>query len=407
MTKKTRLLILLGCIILFLLAAPYIVLYSLGYRVDFLHRKIVATGGIYVKALPQGVTIKVDSNTTTTGLLNSYVFVKNLLPSNYSVSITKSGYFDYQKTLPVTEKEVTKLETVTLFKQKYLFTSLFNFSEKQSKRSIVTWSDDSKRAIISENNDYFLLNLSLEPATVTPLPVLTGAKDIHFNAQNTSELFFLKNGNLYSTLQTAPIESGVIAYMVNNQTVTWLGADGLLYTTNIPIALTTKMTLQPLPIKKTTTYTLKSIAGNTYLQNGTTLLRFSPTTALFENVYTPVTALILSPNASHLLYCNDHEILVSLSNGKNIVSINKVSGLVKDCSWVNDNYVMYSVNDSILISETNTQGNVNTIILPSTITLPNNTIIAIQAPQLVINQQDKKLYLFTQNQLFSSERLVP
>ena len=125
MTKKTRLIILLICVILFLIITPYIVLYSLGYRIDFAKRRIIATGGIYVRVLPQGTDIIIDSKIQNkTGLFSNSIFVQDLLPRQHNILIKKEGYYDYQKNLPVKEKEVTKLENVILFKQKILFETL-------------------------------------------------------------------------------------------------------------------------------------------------------------------------------------------------------------------------------------------------------------------------------------------
>ncbi len=52
MTKKNRLIILLILAFLFFAITPYMLLYSMGYRIDVAQMKIRATGGIYVKALP-------------------------------------------------------------------------------------------------------------------------------------------------------------------------------------------------------------------------------------------------------------------------------------------------------------------------------------------------------------------
>ena len=122
MTRKTRFIMLLICVALFLAVVPYIVLYSLGYRVDFVHQRISTTGGIYVRVEPAPANISVDSAPEITpGYFSNSVFVQNLLPGQHSVSIKKDGYYDYYKTLVVREKEVTKLEEVTLFKKDIIF----------------------------------------------------------------------------------------------------------------------------------------------------------------------------------------------------------------------------------------------------------------------------------------------
>ena len=93
MSKQIRFIILLICAVLFFIITPYILLYSLGYRVDFENRKIVTTGGIYVRVLPQGADVIIDSKISNkTGLFSNSVFVQDLLPKQHMVLIKKDGY---------------------------------------------------------------------------------------------------------------------------------------------------------------------------------------------------------------------------------------------------------------------------------------------------------------------------
>lgn len=92
MTKRNRLKIFLICIALFLIITPYIILSALGYRVDFENKKIVATGGIYVRVLSEKTDIIIDSKARdTTSIFSNSVFVQNLLPRQHSVLIQKEG----------------------------------------------------------------------------------------------------------------------------------------------------------------------------------------------------------------------------------------------------------------------------------------------------------------------------
>ncbi len=125
MTIRTRLIILGLCVAIFFIAGPYIVLYSLGYRVNFETWEINGTGGIYVYAQPEPESVLIDNlHAKNTGFFSSAVFVQNLMPGPHTVLVQKDGYHDYRKTLEVAEKEVTKLENVTLFKKDIVFSSV-------------------------------------------------------------------------------------------------------------------------------------------------------------------------------------------------------------------------------------------------------------------------------------------
>ena len=98
MTKKTRLIILLVCVACFFVIAPILVFYSMGYRFDFERMKITATGGIYVRTFPSADQITIDSNISQKpGLFSNWIFVQSLMPSDHSVLVKKSGYYDYSK----------------------------------------------------------------------------------------------------------------------------------------------------------------------------------------------------------------------------------------------------------------------------------------------------------------------
>lgn len=113
------------CVLLFLSITPYIIGYSLGYRIDVEQKKIVATGGIYLRAWPSPADVYIDSKLIDkTSLVTNSVFTQNLLPKNHLVTVKKDGYFDYQKTLTVKGKEVTKLEHILLVKKDIVFEAL-------------------------------------------------------------------------------------------------------------------------------------------------------------------------------------------------------------------------------------------------------------------------------------------
>ncbi len=125
MSKRARLIILIICIVAFFLLTPFVVGYSLGYRIDFEQKKIVATGGIYLRAWPSPAQVFVDSKPVDqTSLITNSIFAQNLFPRNHTITMKKESYFDYQKTLEVKEKEVTKLEHIILFKKNIAFQAL-------------------------------------------------------------------------------------------------------------------------------------------------------------------------------------------------------------------------------------------------------------------------------------------
>lgn len=355
MTKRTRFIILALCVILFFIVAPYIIIYSLGYRIDFEQKKIVITGGIYVKALPQGADVIVDSKISNrTSLLSPSVFVQNLLPKQHSILIKKDGYFDYKKSLEVKEKEVTRLERVILFKEKITF------------------------------------------------EILTDKTNSPFSKKDPQQLFIIRNNNLYknSPGETVAILKKLMAFEVSGNNIIWMGLDGFLYSSSQDGKTTDQLSQTPLKINKDSSYKLTIISQNIFLRENNMLLLFNQKTKTFESFYNLVKDLKMSPDGQKILYYNDNEILYSYLNSDNPekIFLNRFSEKIKDCFWLNDNYLIFDLGEKIVISEIDNRGNINMITLPQTLSLTD---------KISFNQEDKKLYILTKNSLLSSEKLIP
>lgn len=475
MTKKTRFIILLICAVLFLIITPYIVLYSLGYRIDFAERKIIATGGIYVRALPSGADIIIDYKIKNkTGFFSNAIFVQNLLPKLHNVFIKKTGYYDYQKSILVKEKEVTKLENVILFKQNILFDLLENgvdyFStapdnntllvkktesntanknkinfevinlttkEKQNFSLIIKtlaknekiqfanwliqWSNDSNKALLNIKDDYFLLDFSLREPKITNLAFLSGLKEPSFNPDNSDQIFFVKNKNLYLnskepililknviSYQIIPITSGIPEQVGIYQNITWFSDDGFLYGSDIEGKRINKISLQNFSIKKDSSYKITNVSSKIFLQEDDSLFLLNENLKIFEKFHSPVKTFKISPDKQKILYFNNNEIFYSFlgSMNQNIL-LSKSPEKINDYYWLNNDYLIFNSGNKTTISEINNKDNINTVTLSQVISLPDGKNIDIQKPKIFFNQQDKKLYILTKDSLLVSEKLIP
>ncbi|MFH1730000.1 MAG: carboxypeptidase-like regulatory domain-containing protein [Pseudomonadota bacterium] len=114
MTLKKRRIILVLCVLAFLIVAPFVLLYSNGYRLDS-HFHLTQTGGLYVASPVSGAQIFVNNTLKrTTNLLQSGLFLQNLKPGNYSVLIAKEGYWPWKKDLDVKEQMVSEARALIL-----------------------------------------------------------------------------------------------------------------------------------------------------------------------------------------------------------------------------------------------------------------------------------------------------
>jgi len=447
MTKKTRLLILVICVVCFFVIAPMLVAYSMGYRFDLEKNKVVATGGIYVRTFPSAGQITIDSNISQKpGFLANSVFVQSLLPKDHTVSIKKDGYYDYSKTLPVKENEVTKLENVLLiktfigFKQTaekidYFSTAINNqniitavagaksttfsyipidtnsptqtFSIAQAGKVLdIKWSNDSSRALIKIQNYginyYYLFNSTVKKPTTARLSYLDkNTQQISFNPQNSQEMFFIKNKILYSVKnnKTASVIKNIITYKFSGNNITWLSTDGLLYNSNANGEIIDKLITKNITISPTQNYQIFNLSGKIFFQSGDSLFYLNQDTKKLEDITPPETNYkiidSLDENKNlNLIYCNKDKIyLYSFADKK----FNKIfSGTdINNCQWINNSYITFTEGNKIVISEIDYRSNINSVTLPQT------------ASNIYFNQQDGKIYLFTNNVLLSSDKITP
>lgn len=347
MTIKTRMMLLIGCAVVFFIAAPYIVFYSLGYRVNFATWQINGTGGIYVYAVPEPESILIDGKVAkNTGLFSTAVFAQNLMPGTHQVFIKKDGYFDYQKNLQVEEKEVTKLENVTLFKKDIAFATMPDI-----------------------------------PATET-LPAKTAAMQFAELSKNPDDIFTLKKNAIYAAGKTEPLMKNVVAYVVAASTITWLSTDGFLYESSLAEITPRKITEQAFVIQPGEKYQFKK-----------------------------------SPDSQKIMYFNEHQIFISsgAQNHQTVALLDAYANIITDVQWINNDYLVIAVGDpstgswqaNIIISEIDSRGNINKITMPAALPLLQGETLTLKTPAILLRQQDKKLYIFTQKELVVSERLVP
>ncbi len=332
----------------------------------------MATGGIYIKALPQGTDIIIDSTIKNkTGLFFNSVFVQDLLPKKHSVLIKKDGYYDYKKNLEVKGNEVTKLENVILFKKSIIF-------------EIVTDKTQSPFEQQNNHNTFTIINNNLYYSEIQG------------------------NSNLNQAQKKAPILNNITAYGISNSNIIWLGLDGFLYSSNSNGQNTEKLSQIKLEIGGKSSYQLIPANQKIFLKENNKLLLFNQDTKSFQEFYTTIKDLKISPDGQKILYFNDHEILFSLLDANaDKIFLNRFSEQINDCYWLNNDYVIFSLENKIIISEIDVRDGINTVNLPQKIYLNNGENMTIDKPKIFLDQQDKKLYILTQDHLLVSEKLIP
>ena len=88
MSKQIRFIILIVSVVMFFSITPIIIGHSLGYRIDFDQKKIVATGGIYLRVWPSPAEVYIDSKPI---MKTNIIYVKVII-NPYGIVYNDSNY---------------------------------------------------------------------------------------------------------------------------------------------------------------------------------------------------------------------------------------------------------------------------------------------------------------------------
>ncbi len=99
-------------LLVFLIGAPIVVLYTAGYRYSPINGHVVRTGALSVVSTPRGAHISL--NDTPTGKKSPYIF-NRVIPGTYTVTLSTDDSHEYKKTVTIESGRTTYLGDVTLF----------------------------------------------------------------------------------------------------------------------------------------------------------------------------------------------------------------------------------------------------------------------------------------------------
>jgi len=289
MTKRTRTILFSILLIFFLIVAPLIVLYSLGWRFDWQNKKAVQTGIFYFKAWPKSSNIYINEELKDkTDMFFGSALVDYLMPNKYEIKITKEGYHDWKKILDITKKKVTEAKNITLIPNNVnlqkLIENVEEFFISPDKRDIIikqentidkksTWSlklyeldnelkshlvdetDFSTKGVelfniifspnsekvllelgLNEKIQYYLLDTRKSPVVVTKLDFLDSPEKIFFHPKDNNKLFILqeikKNKKTIITLNEVDINNKEILPPIIEDIVTCSIVDNNIYFLN-------------------------------------------------------------------------------------------------------------------------------------------------------------------------------
>lgn len=115
MPRKTRRIIFYVLALVFLIAGPLLVAYSLGLTFNFSTAHFEQTGGIFIKSKTPRMSVFLDGALIKeTGLFTGSTLLPDLAPGTHLVRLEKPDFRSWSKTIRVAPAEVTELRNIIL-----------------------------------------------------------------------------------------------------------------------------------------------------------------------------------------------------------------------------------------------------------------------------------------------------
>lgn len=351
-----------------------------------------------------------------------------LFPANPSFSVLSNNAADFF--FSPDEKKIIILDSqkenwgLKLYDLKTNIKSNLLESGKLIKEKIefadIEFSQDSKKILLKtklkEETKFFLIDLTKNPGTLQfliPLDFL-GKKieKVAFpfeETQNSQGLFFSEDGKLNEVDLTkkkvlpTPL-ANVLTWAFYNNSLYFLEKDGYLNKTDLSLSVKEKINKIGFKIKTGSQYEIIFGVNSLFLKENEDLYLFNLESKIFEKFFENVKEIKISPDFRKLVYTSDSEIWIlfledqtsqpqKLENER--VFITRFSEKINEVSWLNSNYLVFSVENKIKIAEIDDRDQINIIDLAE-----------FKEPKISFNESDKKLYLLSEGNIARSESLI-
>src|SRR6056297_3055975 len=394
MSKKTKKIILIICILIFIIGAPLVAFYSKGYRFDVENKKLTKTGAFFIEVKPTRTNIYLNEvKERRTDLFFGSSFIKNLIPKKYNLKLVKEGYHAWKKNLEIKEQTVTEVTNVSLIPKNpeqekinskierlWFFPNntkilLKNKAEEDWELKLYNLDKKLKSHLIAKD-DFSTSSIDLLELNFGP-----NSGKILFKPNNTNEIIFQKNNNIYVyNIETEEInyyypdlsqngkEIITFAKNYNSNNLIFLTESGFIYNSYPGEKINSKK----LDIKKETEYKIKDSNNFIFIlekQSGS-FYAINKETKKITLVDKRINSFTFSPHRDKLAYNSDYEIKTFYLKDQSSQPFNKkgdkifisrFSNKIKQLEWLNNEYLIFKANNTVKITEADTRDNINVV----------------------------------------------
>jgi hypothetical protein len=418
MKKKTRTILFSIFVFLFFLISPSVILYSKGYRLDLENKKIVRTGGLFLKTFPKKTEIYLDGKFKKgTSLIFGTVLIENLLPKRYKVEVKKEGYFPWKKSLEIKEGQVTEVKDLILFPKNLPFEIFLSEIEdfwllpekkivlyEKGKNgwflSIYDFKKGAKEPLISEKE------ISIGGAILKELEISENSKEIDLSVEIEKEIKkFSLSIERFPPILTEKIENlppDIVALQEIENSIYYLDKSGFFFKTNRDFRGKLRLNWDQFKIREDCQYRLMNFGDWFFLKENGRLYFLNREKNSFEKIFDSISDLKISPDGRKLAIFSEFEIWVLYLIDKEDqprkkagekTFLTRLSKKIGNLFWLNSNYLIFNSGNEIKISEIDDRDKINIY-----------DLLEFEKPKIYFF--DKKIFILSNGNLYLSESLI-
>jgi len=290
-----------------------------------------------------------------------------------------------------------------------------------------------------EKLEYYILEIDKVPPTLFSLSFLgPNVKRVDFNPKDSQKLFTLtvsseeteelvpENKNDSSDLHqektdkqtktlseidlvdekaSSSVLENIIDYSITENAIYYLDASGFLFKTDFSLNWRDKLNTDPFPLKKDAEYKITASPFDVILIEDETLYVFDKKNNSFKKISEFVKDFKFAPDFKKIAYFNNYEIWVLFLEQKenqpqketgDKLFLTRFSERIDKVFWYTNHYLIFNTEDKIKITEIDDRDRINIV-----------DFAEFEKPEIFWNQDNKKLYILTDKNLYVSEKLTP
>jgi hypothetical protein len=348
----------------------------------------------------------------------------------------------------ITEEENWSLEELSLengVKREILAEeNLVELTKLPAEITVLEWDSLKNRALIrisfGEKISYFLLDYNSQTRasakgederSSSTTPILSNlnflgekVENVSFNPKNNNELFYLKDQMMFKTNLQNREDTGqaflnnLVTFKTTKDDIIWLSTSGFLFKTDYSGQTKEVLNRKPFFVQEGKKYKIEIQNSELFLlESKKTSSSFPPALSLreslvdsdlyylslkgeLEKIMEGVREIKFSTDSKKAVYWNDYEIWILEFGPEKYkeIFLTRFSKKIGDCFWLTPYYLIFNVEKEVKITEIDNRDKLNIVNLRTE--EENN-------PKIFYNEFNKKLYIFNQEKLFSSEPVIP